>query len=198
MTTFILASQSAGRRMVLENAGLKFACANPQVDEETIKEAFMAAGRKDHDTLALELARAKALAVARDHDLPVLGGDQLLVCEGRVFSKPGNIEEARANLRFLRGKTHHLISALAVAGNDAIVFEHVERAAMTMRDFSDAFLDWYLREMAEKALRSVGGYQIEGLGIQLFDHIDGDWHTIIGLPLLPFLHWLREEGLLLS
>ncbi|HHN66671.1 MAG TPA: hypothetical protein ENK15_01360 [Thermopetrobacter sp.] len=198
MTTFVLASQSAGRRMVLENAGLEFTCASPQVDEESIRKAFLAAGRKDHGALALELARAKTLAVARDHDPPVLGGDQLLVCEERIFSKPATIEEARANLQALRGKTHHLISAMAVAKNDTIVFEYVDRAAMTMRRFSDAFLDGYLDTMGKKVLRSVGGYQIEGLGVQLFDHIDGDWQTIIGLPLLPFLHWLREEGLLLS
>ncbi len=196
MSQFVLGSGSAGRRMILENAGLDFDIRQPQVDEDALKAEFRSTDEAPVEDLALALARAKAQAVSRAETRPVLGADQILVCEDRVFSKPADMEEARRNLRFLRGRTHRLISALAVAENGETVWTCIDEARMTMRDFSDAFLDRYLETVGEDALKSVGCYQIEGPGIQLFEKVDGDWFTIIGLPILPFLDWLRKRGLL--
>ncbi len=196
MSQFVLGSGSAGRRMILENAGLDFEIRRPQVDEEALKARFGKEGDAPVEDLALALARAKAEAVSRAEERPVLGADQILVCEDRVFSKPADMEEARRNLDFLRGRTHRLISALAVAEGGETVWTCVEEARMTMRNFSDAFLDRYLDMAGENVLKSVGCYQIEGPGIQLFEKVDGDWFTIIGLPILPFLDWLRGRGLL--
>ena len=196
MSQFVLGSGSAGRRMILENAGLDFEVRRPQVDEEALKARFGKEGDAPVEDLALALARAKAEAVSRAEERPVLGADQILVCEDRVFSKPVDMEEARRNLDFLRGRTHRLISALAVAEGGETVWTCVEEARMTMRNFSDAFLDRYLDMAGENVLKSVGCYQIEGPGIQLFEKVDGDWFTIIGLPILPFLDWLRGRGLL--
>ncbi len=196
MSQFVLGSGSAGRRMILENAGLDFEVRRPQVDEEALKARFGKEGDAPVEDLALALARAKAEAVSCDDGRPVLGADQILVCEGRVFSKPADMEEARRNLDFLRGRTHRLISALAVAEGGETVWTCVEEARMTMRNFSEAFLDRYLDMAGENVLKSVGCYQIEGPGIQLFEKVDGDWFTIIGLPILPFLDWLRKRGIL--
>ena len=195
MADFILGSGSAGRRMILENAGLDFAIRRPDVDEEALKEQFLASGGNPEE-LAMPLAEAKAVAVSRGEELPVLGADQVLVCDGRLFSKPRDMEQARENLKILRGRPHRLISALAVARGGEVVWRHVASAEMVMRDFSDEFLDWYLDKVGDKALSSVGCYQVEGPGIQLFRQVEADWFTIIGLPLLPFLDWLRGEGII--
>jgi len=195
MGRFVLGSGSSGRRMVLANAGLDFEVMRPQVDEEAIKAGFAAQG-KGVEALAQELADAKALDVSARTPLAVLGADQVLELDGEPFSKPADMVAARAQLLSLRGRTHRLISALAVAREGEIVWRHVDVAHMTMRRFSEDFLDAYLERVGEKALASVGGYQVEGPGIQLFECIRGDFFTIIGLPLLPFLAWLRKEGLL--
>ncbi len=192
MSQFILGSGSAGRRMILENAGLDFEIRRPRVDEDALKARFEGAA----GDLAAALARAKAEDVSRNAELPVLGADQILICEGRVFSKPADMEEARRNLNFLRGRTHRLISALAVAEGGRTVWTRIEEARMTMRNFSDDFLDRYLDMAGENVLKSVGCYQIEGPGIQLFEKVEGDWFTIIGLPILPFLDWLRQRNIL--
>ena len=193
---FVLASGSVGRRMVLENAGLSFEVMPAAVDEEAIRQRFLQRGEADFTALAQALADAKALEVSQRTSLPVLGGDQLLVLDDEVFGKPRSMEEARAHLMRLRGRSHHLISALSVAEGGEVVWQHVDAATMTMRAFTDAFLDAYLEALGEKVLSSVGCYQVEGPGIQLFEKIEGDHFTIIGLPLLPFLHWLRERGVL--
>ena len=195
MTDFILASGSAGRRMILENAGLSFSAHPADVDEEAIRQAFLSNHPADFSPLALELACAKARAVSSAEGLPVLGGDQILVCDGELFSKPADMEGARRTLKRLRGRKHRLISALAVARGAEVVWRHVSHADLVMRPFTDAFLDDYLERVGERALSSVGCYQVEGPGIQLFERIEGDWFTIIGLPLLPFLEWLRGEGI---
>ncbi len=195
---FVLASGSAGRRMVLRNAGLVFDVMPAEVDEEAIRQRFLQQPHADLTALAQALADAKALEVSRRTGLPVLGGDQILVLEGEVFSKPRSMEEARENLLKLRGRSHRLISALSVAEGGKLAWQHVGIATMTMRAFSDSFLDAYLAQVGEAALASVGCYQVEGPGIQLFEKIEGDHFTIIGLPLLPFLHWLRGRGLLPS
>ena len=198
MTDFILGSGSAGRRMILQNAGLDFDVIRPRVDEDAVKEAFFRDENAMPADLAAILARIKAEEVSARTGLPVLGADQILVCDGKIFSKPASMEEARQNLLTLRGKTHRLISALAVARNGETLWSHVDSADMTMRDFSNDFLGRYLARIGERALSSVGCYQIEGPGIQLFESIDGDYFTIIGLPILPFLDWLRSAGIIPS
>ncbi len=194
---FVLGSGSAGRRMLLENAGLVFTVMPARVDEEAVKERFLREhGPEALPELADALAAEKALEVSRRTALPVLGGDQILVLEGELFNKPRDMDVARENLKRLRGRTHHLVSALAVAEKGEVVWQYRDAAAMTMRAFSDAFLEEYLAMVGEKALSSVGCYQVEGPGIQLFEKIEGDYFTIVGLPLIPFLHWLRKRGLL--
>ena len=192
---FVLGSGSAGRRMMLQQAGLAFEVIHPQVDEEALKDAFLRThGPEELPALADALAAAKAREVSTRTDRLVVGGDQILVLNGELFSKPRDMAEARANLRRLRGKTHHLISALAIARNGRLLWQYRDAAAMTMRAFSDAFLDLYLQTAGAKALSSVGCYQLEGLGIHLFENIEGDCHTIIGLPLLALLARLRALG----
>ena len=194
---FVLGSGSAGRRMVLAQAGLAFEVIRPRVDEEALKDEFLRAhGPDELPVLADVLAAAKAREVSTRTDRLVVGGDQILVLGNELFNKPRDMEEARASLRRLRGKTHHLISALAIAQNGKLLWQYRDTAAMTMRAFSDEFLDLYLHMMGEKALSTVGCYQLEGLGIHLFEKIEGDYHTIIGLPMLPLLAWLREHGVL--
>jgi septum formation protein len=141
------------------------------------------------------LARAKARAVAAQ--MPgrlVLGADQTLALGHRRFSKAPDRAAAREQLSALRGKTHTLHSAVAVVASGAIVFEHVDAARLTMRAFSDGFLDRYLDAVGDAATASVGGYQLEGAGIQLFERVEGDHSTVLGLPLLPLLDWLRRAG----
>ena len=197
MSTFVLGSGSAGRRMLLKQAGLNFEVMRPEVDEDALKARFLREKRPLPE-LARALADAKALEVSRRTDLPVLGADQILVLDERLFSKPASMEEARENLLALRGRTHELISALSVARQGEIVWRHMDSARMHMRDFSDAFLAWYLKTAGEKVLASVGCYQIEGPGIQLFEKVEGDYFTIIGLPMIAFLQWLRGQGLIVA
>ncbi len=197
MGRFVLGSGSAGRRMVLANAGLDFEVMRPAVAEEAIKARFLA-GREESggmEALAQALADAKAVDVSARTPMAVLGADQVLTLDGALFSKPADMAAARAQLLTLRGRAHLLISALAVAREGRVVWRHVDVARMTMRDFSEDFLDAYLEKVGEKALASVGAYQVEGPGIQLFERVEGDFFTIIGLPLLPFLSWLRDAGI---
>ena len=157
------------------------------------------AGRASQDAgmVAALLAREKAKAVSAKHpDRMVLGADQTLALGQRRFSKAPNRAVAREQLAALRGKTHTLHSAVAVMRGGAALFEHVDAAHLTMRTFSDAFLDSYLDAVGDTALASVGGYQLEGTGIQLFERVEGDHFTVLGLPLLPLLDWLRHAGLL--
>jgi septum formation protein len=185
----ILASGSAIRATLLRQAGLAFDIHNSRVDEDAIKEKFAGSNT---DSLALELAEAKALAVSADNPQTlVIGADQILSCKGRRFDKPRNMMEARANLDFFRGQTHRLHSGIVLAFGPSIVWRHSDHADLVMRPFSDKFLDNYLAEVGDKVLTSVGCYQLEGPGIQLFEKITGDYFTILGLPLLALLRELR-------
>ncbi len=190
----ILASGSTVRHAILDGAGIPHVIAPADIDERRI-EANAAAGRSGE--VADLLAREKALAVSGDHPGSyVIGADQTLALGERMFSKPANAILARKQLACLRGRTHELHSAIAVARDGDLVFHHRERARLTMRDFSDGFIDAYLAAVGTAATASVGGYQLEGRGIQLFERIEGDYFVILGLPLLPLLQWLRLEGLL--
>jgi septum formation protein len=144
------------------------------------------------------LARQKALAVAALHPARlVLGADQVLALDAKLFSKPADRAAARAQLRALSGRTHELHAAIAFVRDATVVFEHVGTARLTMRSFSDRFLDAYLEAVGSAATASVGAYQIEGLGIQLFERVEGDYFTVLGLPLLTALDFLRRHGCLI-
>lgn len=192
----VLASKSAARAAMLAAAGLDVVLDPAAVDERALDEGWTAAGR-DPAAIARLLAEAKALDVSRRRpgDL-VIGADQTLALGSRRFSKPDSLEAATAQLQVLAGKTHHLHSGVALARSGAVLFSTVASAAMTMRPLSDAFLVAYLAAIGPAVMRSVGCYQYEGRGIQLFERIEGDFHTILGMPLLPLLAALRAEGVL--
>jgi septum formation protein len=188
----VLASQSAIRRTVLQSAGIALETRPADIDERGIEAC---AGVIEPGDAAALLAREKALAVSRE--LPgrlVLGADQTLALGPRRFSKARNRAGAREQLAALRGQTHALHSAIAVVRDTEVLFQHVDAARLTMRGFSDAFLDRYLDAVGEAATQSVGGYQLESAGIQLFERVEGSHFTILGLPLLALLEWLRREG----
>ncbi|MBR0659198.1 septum formation protein Maf [Roseomonas oryzicola] len=192
----VLASASTARRAVLEAAGLRFEALPAAVDEAEIKAAAQAEGIPPADA-ALMLADAKAERIARrDPEALVIGCDQLLVCEGVWFDKPADLPAARAQLQALRGRTHDLVTAVVCHRHGGRVWQHVAVPRMTMRDFSNAFLDAYLAAEGEVLTRSVGAYRLEGLGAQLFARIQGDQPAILGVPLLPLLAFLRQHGVL--
>ena len=188
----LLASKSDVRGKILAAAGLRFGIRPAQIDERAVEAK---AGPLEAAAAAALLARAKANAVAATQPGQlVLGADQTLALSAERFSKPGNRAEATRQLRALRGKTHALHSALALVCDDKVMFETVDTARLTMRDFSDRFLENYLDMAGDHALTSVGGYQLEGIGIHLFEKVEGDYFTILGLPLLPLLAYLRKSG----
>jgi septum formation protein len=192
--SLVLASTSPFRKQLLQQAGLDFATANPNIDEREIE------ARAEHQALspsalAQLLGCEKALAVSRTQpDALILGGDQVMALGSTVYHKPKDLASARDQLLSLRGQTHVLYSALALARDGDVIWSHVSQARMTVRNFSDAFLDNYLATAGDRILKSVGGYQIEGMGVQLFSQIEGDYFTIIGVPLLPLLEELRVLG----
>lgn len=196
MTSVILASGSAIRAKLIESAGLSVQIRVPGLDERAVERPAMERGAGPAEVARL-LAEAKALAVSRTvPDRIVIGADQTMALGERRFSKPADIDAAREQLRLLRGKTHALSSAAAVTRGDTVLWSGHETARLTMRAFSDAFLDGYLDRMGSAVTSTVGGYQLEGLGVQLFESIEGDYFTILGLPLLALLEALRRHGVL--
>ncbi len=188
----VLASKSDIRGKILSAAGLRFEIRPAQIDERAVESK---AGMADAAAAARLLARAKAKTVARAQPGHlVLGADQTLARGSVRFSKPANRAGAAEQLRSLRGRTHELHSALALVRDGKLLFECVDTARLTMRDFSDRFLADYLDMAGDLALSSVGGYQLEGIGIHLFERVEGDYFTILGLPLLPLLAFLRQNG----
>jgi septum formation protein len=179
---------------MLEAAGLVFDVDAPRVDEEAAKASLRASGAKPRDQ-ADALAELKALSVSRRRPEFVIGADQMLALGDDVFDKPAGRAEAREHLLRLRGKTHALITAAVVAREGAIIWRHVDTPKLKMRAFSDAFLDDYLARVGDDVLRSVGAYQLEGLGAQLFERVEGDYFSVLGLPLMPLLAFLREHGI---
>jgi septum formation protein len=193
-TPLILASRSAIRRTLLETAGVPVEIHPADIDERGIEAK---APLQAPVAVAALLAREKAVAIARV--MPgrlVLGADQMLSLNGERFSKPADRAAARSQLAKLQGQTHELYSAIAFASDNAVSFEYVGVARLTMRTFSDRFLDDYLSAAGEAATASVGAYQLEGLGSQLFERIDGDYFTVLGLPLITALDFLRRHGCL--
>jgi septum formation protein len=190
----VLASKSKVRHLILTHAGIPHIVVPADIDERAIERQAV-----DGVEAAILLAREKALAVgARNPDAVVLGADQTLLLGQQRFSKPKSRSAAREQLTALCGRTHELHSAVAVARGKSLAFEHCDVARLTMRAFSESFLQAYLAAAGNAVTASVGAYQLERFGIQLFEHIDGDYFTILGLPLLPLLQFLRREGLLME
>lgn len=193
---FVLASASQARRAMLANVGLPVLAEAAHVDEDEIKQSHKAEGADVADT-AMALAALKAGRISPRHpDAMVLGADQMLVLDGVWFDKPVGLDGAREQLLRLAGKTHELVSAACIFRNGERIWHGIDRALLTMRPLDDAFLDAYLAAVGEKACSSVGGYQLEGPGAQLFSRIDGDFFTILGLPLLQLLDYLRIHRIL--
>jgi septum formation protein len=192
----VLASGSTTRRDMLLAAGIPAEVIKPEIDERAIEASLLQRGLPGEDA-ALELARAKALAVSKAHaQRLVLGADQTLICEGISHHKPADAAAARVQITELSGRAHQLRSAFVLAQAGEVVAQGTQTADLTMRNLSPDFIAAYVDAMGSSAFTSVGGYQIEGLGAQLFDTIEGDHFTILGLPLLAVLAALREHGLL--
>jgi len=195
LPSLILASGSMARRQILNGAGVPFEVLPADVDEETLKANLLAGGQTPR-AIAQALAWAKAEARSKQTPGLVIGADQTLELDGVLFNKAATMAEAEASLRLLRGKTHQLHSATALARDGELVWQEVVTASLTMRDFSELFLTRYLQQQGPTILSCVGGYQIESHGVQLFEQIEGDYFTILGLPLLGLLGQLRRHGIL--
>ena len=192
----ILASKSASRASILKTAGIPFRAVAADVDEAVLKKHGLERGQTPAK-IALTLAQAKAKAVSDQHPGDyVLGGDQILVCQSKMFDKPTDMAAAKETLVKLRGQTHTLICAAAIYKDGKQVFEVVEEAHLTMQDFSDTFLQDYLKAAGDKILTSVGAYQLEAEGAKLFTNIDGDFFTVLGLPLKAVADFCQTCGIL--
>lgn len=198
MVKITLASQSKARQDMLRNAGVVFEAKPARIDEEMITASLLADGAKPHD-IADALAEYKALrVVGSDPTGLVIGSDQVLVCDKKVYSKAHTMDEARVKLQELRGKPHQLMSAAVIFQDGKPVWRTIGRAQLFMCDFSDAFLDDYLEQSGEDILSSVGCYFLEGHGVNLFSRVQGDYFTVLGFPLLDVLDFLRGRGAILS
>lgn len=190
----ILASASVSRRQMLQNAGLDFTIETSGVDEDEVKLSLAAEKAAPRD-IAETLAELKAKRVSTRHpEAMVIGADSTLACNGRLFDKPPTMEAARKQLQALAGQTHELHSSVVVARGGVRLWHCTEHARLTMRPLTDAFLDAYLARAGEAVTTSVGAYQLEGVGAHLFTRVEGDYFTILGLPLLPLLSFLAGHG----
>ncbi len=196
--SLILASASRSRQALLAAAGLRFQVRSADVDEAALKQAARSAGASAAAT-ALDLAQAKAAAIAKvAPDALVIGADQILVCGDVWYDKPPDLPTARTQLLALRGQSHGLATAVICLHRGKPVWQHVETPSLTMRRFSEAFLDAYLAQEGAHVLTSVGAYRLEGPGVHLFDRVEGEHSAILGLPLLPLLEFLRRAGVLIA
>lgn len=191
----ILASKSSARRAVLEGAGVPFEAAVAGVDEDAVKTELLARGATPR-AVAEALAERKALRISKARPGLVIGADQTLELDGGLYDKVETLAAARERLQLLRGRPHALHSAVVVAKDGAVIWRETVSATLSMRDFSDSFLDAYLAREGQAALGSVGCYRLEGVGAQLFARIEGDYFTILGLPLLGLLALLRQHEVL--
>jgi len=192
----VLASASEARALLLRNAGVDLLVDPADLDENALKAGFFAKGL-DAAAIAERLAEAKANSISSRHQgLLVLGADQVLVHLGEMLDKPLSRAEAAAHLQRLRNSGHELLSAAAIILDGQTLWRRTGRASLQMRDISDHFIEGYLDQIGDKALESVGAYQLEGIGAQLFERVEGDYFTILGLPLLEVLSFLRQRGVL--
>ncbi len=192
----ILASGSEIRAQLLENAGVEFTAKTSRIDETTVLAALLEEKAKPRD-IAGTLAELKARRIAMTFNKEiVIGADQILVCDGEVYSKPENQKTARQQLQRLRGKGHQLLSAAVIFEDGIPIWRHIGRAQLVVRNFSDGFLDEYLEKNGGDALSSVGCYKLERRGVQLFSSVQGDYFTVLGLPLVEVLGFLRSRGAL--
>jgi len=192
----VLASRSKIRQKLLVAAGVPVDVCPADIDE---REVELGAPSQQPSAVAIFLSRQKALSVELSHPRRlVLGADQLLALDGKRFSKPGDRAHARAQLLALSGRTHTLYSAIAFVQNATVLFEHVSTARMTMRTLTERFLERYLDVAGDTATESVGAYQLEGPGVQLFERVEGDYFTVLGLPLMEVSRFLRQQGFMLS
>lgn len=192
----VLASASVIRADMLRRTGVPCTIDPARVDEEEVKRGMRGTGATAAD-LAETLAELKARKISARHpNALVIGADQVLDCQGQWFDKPADRAAARAQLLALRGKMHELVSCACVLRDGERLWHHIGRARLTIRPFSEAFLDGYLDRAGDAILQSVGAYQLEGQGAQLFSRVDGDYFTILGLPLLPLLDFLRNHGVI--
>jgi septum formation protein len=192
----LLASASAARRALLERAGLCYDVQVARIDEAEVKRSARAEG-VSADVAALLLADLKAGQVGRSHpEALVIGCDQLLVCGADWFDKPGDLAGARAQLQALRGQSHVLVTGVVCHRHGGRIWHHVAHPRLTMRDMSDAFLEAYLAAEGEALIGTVGAYRLEGLGVHLFEAVEGEYAAVLGLPLLALLGFLRQHGVL--
>lgn len=195
-TPVILASGSRFRAEMLRAAGVPFAVLVPGVDEAAVRESLGAEGASAEE-VAIALGELKAMAVSRRHpDALVIGSDQMLDCDGVWFEKPADRDHARASLKALAGRDHWLVTSVVVARAGVRVWHAAQSVRMRMRPLSDGFIESYLDAVGDDVRSSVGAYQLEGLGAQLFSAVEGDYFTVLGLPLLPLLDFLRVHGVL--
>jgi septum formation protein len=195
MTRVVLASKSASRAAMLRAAGVAFEARGSGVDEDALKAPWLREGRSVR-AVAEGLAEAKATAVSARTEGLVIGADSTVEMDGRLIGKTPDVAALRAQLLAMRGRAHTLYSAVALARDGAVVWRETGAATLHVREFSDAWLDGYLAATGEAVLGSVGGYHLEGLGVQLFEAVEGDWFTILGMPMLGLLEALRREGAL--
>ncbi len=193
----ILASQSKARAQLLRSAGVSFDVEPVRIDEKEIRTALLQEGQGPRE-IATALAELKGMRASARTERFVIGADQILSLNDEILGKSSTVEQARSQLLKLRGQVHELTAAVCVAKDGAVIWRNVDTAELHMRTFSDSFLDDYLIRNADRVTKSVGGYQIEGEGLQLFDRIKGDYFTILGLPLLDLLAFLRLHGMLLE
>ena len=192
----ILASASPSRAQMLQQAGVEVTISPANIDEGAIKQAMSGQGHNTED-IAMALAVEKARVISKQHPKAlVVGADQILVCDGVLFDKPGNLNEAANHLQTLSGSEHQLVTAACVVQNGEIEWQQLSKPYLTMRVLSDGYIADYLADIGDNALTSVGAYQLEGRGAQLFESVDGDFFAILGLPLLPLLAFLRDRGLM--
>ena len=193
----VLASRSAARQALLKAAGVEFVAMSAALDEEAAKAA-LAEKALDPKGMAEALAAAKAVETSRTTPGLVIGADSTVDLDGELVGKAASLDEARGRLMQFRGRRHRLHSAVAAAEGGELLWSEVETATLTVREFSQAFLDRYLARNADAVLATVGGYELEGEGVQLFERIDGDYFTILGLPLPALLGFLRQRGVIVA
>lgn len=195
MTDLILASGSASRRALLAGAGVEATATKPNLDEDSLKASFRATGMSVRDQ-AMQLAELKALKISARMPGLVIGGDQMLSLGDRAFDKPKDMAQAAEHLRALSNQSHTLETAIAIAENGKVVWRHLSRPKLRMRQLSEDAISTYLSRVDDSILSTVGAYQLEGIGAQLFVQIDGDYFSILGLPLFPLLDYLRLRGVI--